>query len=123
MLLIFIANIHWLFHHKIKITITNAFQKVLDESNGKPNKTWADKGREFYNRSMKSWLENNYTEMYSTRNAGKSVVTDRFIRTSKHKIYKYMTSVSKNVYIYKLDDILNRYNNIYHSKIKWNLLM
>ena len=50
------------------IAITNAFQKVLDESNRKPNKIWVDKGSEFYNRSMKSWLEKNNIEMYSTHN-------------------------------------------------------
>ena len=42
---------------KKSITITNAFQKVIKESNPKLNKTWVDKGSEFYNRSMKSWLE------------------------------------------------------------------
>ena len=41
------------------ITVTNDFQKILKESNRKPNRTWVDKGREFYNRSMKSWLEKN----------------------------------------------------------------
>ena len=40
---------------KIGITITNAFQKILDKSNRKPNNTWVDKGIEFYNRSLKSW--------------------------------------------------------------------
>ena len=44
----------------------------------------------------------------------------RFIRTLKNKIYKYMTSVSKNVYIDKLDDIVNKYNNKYHSTINMN---
>ena len=56
--------------------------------------------------------------MYSTHNEGKFVVAERFIRTLKNKSYKYMTSVSKNVYIDKLDDILNKYINTYHSKIK-----
>ena len=56
--------------------------------------------------------------MYSTNNEGKSVVAERFIRTLKTKIYKYMTSISKNVYIDKLDDIVNEYNNTYHRKIK-----
>ena len=65
-----------------------------------------DKGSEFYNRSIKSWLEKNDVEMYSTHNEGKSVIAERFIRTLKNKIYKYMTSVSKNVYIDKLDDIV-----------------
>ena len=56
--------------------------------------------------------------MYSTHNEGKSVVAERFIRTLKNKIYKYMTSISKNVYIDKLDDIVNEYNNTYHRTIK-----
>ena len=56
--------------------------------------------------------------MYSIHNEGKSVVPERFIRTLKTKIYKYMTSVSKNVYIDKLDDIVNEYNNTYHRTIK-----
>ena len=57
------------------------FKIFLKESNRKPNKIWGDKGSEFYNRSMKSWLEKNYIEMYSAYNEGKSVVTERFIRT------------------------------------------
>ena len=56
--------------------------------------------------------------MYSTRNAKKSVVAERFLRTLKTKIYKYMTSVSKHVYIDKLDDIVGDYNNTYHRTIK-----
>ena len=55
------------------ITITNPFQKLLDKSNRKQNEIWADKGSEFYNRSMKSFLQNNNIEMYSTHNQGKSV--------------------------------------------------
>ena len=56
--------------------------------------------------------------MYSTHNEGKSVVAERFIGTLKNKIYKYMTSISKNVYIDKLDDIVNECNNKYHRTIK-----
>ena len=56
--------------------------------------------------------------MYSTHNEGKSVVAERFIRTLKSKIYKYMTSISKNVYIDKLDDIVDEHNNTYHTTIK-----
>ena len=56
--------------------------------------------------------------MYSTYNEGKSVVAERFIRTLKNKIYKYLTSISKNVYIDELDDIVNKYNNTYHRAIK-----
>ena len=67
---------------------------------------------------MKSWLCENFIEMYSTHNEGKSVVSERFIRSLKNRIYKYMTSVSKNVCIDKLDDIVNKCNNTYHIKIK-----
>ena len=49
------------------------------------------KAREFHNRSMKSWLEKNAIELYSIHNEGKSVVAERFIKTLKNKIYKYMT--------------------------------
>ena len=51
--------------------------------------------------------------MYSTKNEEKSVAAERFIRTLKNKIYKYMTSVAKNVYINKLDNIANKYNSKY----------
>ena len=56
--------------------------------------------------------------MYSTHNEGKSVIAERFIKTLKSKIYKYMTLISRNVYIDKLDDIVDEYNNTYHTTIK-----
>ena len=56
--------------------------------------------------------------MYSVNNEEKSVVAKRFIRTLKNKIYKHMTVVSKNVYIDKLNDIVNEYNHTYHRTIK-----
>ena len=100
------------------ITITNAFQNILKESNRIPNKEWVEKETEFYNSSFRKWLKDNDIEMYSIHNEGKSVVAERFIRTLKTKIYKYMTSISKNVYIDKLDDIVDEYNNTYHRTIK-----
>ena len=57
---------------------------------------------------MKSWLEKNDIEIYSTNNEEKSVITERFIRTLKNKIYKYMTSLSKNICIDKLDNIVKK---------------
>ena len=106
-------------------TIAGAFQKILDDSTDlhlktrKPNKIWVDKGSEFYSSiSFKKWLKVNDIETYSTHNEGKFVVSERFIKTLKTKIYKYMASVLKNVYIDKLDDIVNEYNNTYHRTIK-----
>ena len=100
------------------VNIVNAFQSILKKSNRKTNKIWVDKGNEFYNRSMKSWLEKSDLEMYSTHHEGKSVVAERFIRTIKNKIYKHMTSISKHVCIEKLDDIVNEYNNTKHVQYK-----
>ena len=100
------------------ISIVKAFQSILKQSNRKPNKIWVYKGSEFYNAYFKKWLRDNDIVIYSTHNEGKSVVAERFIRTLKSKIYKYMTSISKNVYIDKLDDIVNEYNNTYHTTIK-----
>ena len=56
--------------------------------------------------------------MYSVHNEEKSVVAKRFIRTLENKIYKYMTAISKNVYINKLDYVVDEYNNTYHRTIK-----
>ena len=102
----------------VAVTITNTFQKILKESNCKSNKIWVDKGSEFYNISMKSFLQNNNIELFSTHNERKIVVAERSIKTLKNEIYKYMTSISKNVHIDKLDEIVNKYNNTYHRTIK-----
>ena len=103
---------------KKSVSIVNAFQKILNDSNRKPNKIWVDNGSKFYNSYFKKWLKDNDIEMHSIRNEGKSVIAERFIRTLKIKIYKYITSVSKNVYIDKLDDIVECNNNTYHRTVK-----
>ena len=61
-------------------------------SNCKPSKIWVFKGSKFYNELFKSWLQDNYIEIYSTINEGKSVVAERFIRILKNKIYMYVTT-------------------------------
>ena len=84
------------------MSIVNAFQIILDDSKRKANKLWVDNGSKFYSNSFKKWLQDNDIAMCSTHNEKKSVVAKRFIRTLKNKIYKYMNSISKNVYIDKL---------------------
>ena len=64
------------------------------------------------------WLKGRKVEMYSTHNEGKSVVAERFIRTSKNKIYKHMTAHSENVYFNVSNDIIDKYNNRYKKTIK-----
>ena len=81
-----------------------------------------DKGSEFYNSSFKRWLKDNDIETYSMHNEGKSVAAESFIRTPKTKIYKYMTAISKNVYIDKLSDIVTEYNNTCHRTMKMKLV-
>ena len=73
------------FKDKKCITITNAFQSILKESNKKPNKIWVDEGSGFCNRSVKSWLEKNDIQMYSTHNEEKSVIVERCLRTLRNK--------------------------------------
>ena len=77
----------WVFPLKDKkgITITKTFQDILEEPGRRPNKISVDKGNEFFNSFMKSWLLDNDTEMYSTQSEKKSVVAERFIRTLKNK--------------------------------------
>ena len=75
------------------ITITKAFQIVLNKSKRKPIKNWVDKGSEFYTISIKLLFQDNDIELYSAHNEGKSVVAERFIRSLKNNIYKHMTSI------------------------------
>ena len=116
MLLAFVATIHRFFLRKIKkaLELLMILKKILKKSNCKPKKIWVEKGSEFYN---KSWLKKCCRNAF-THNEEKSVVAERFIRNLKNKIYKYMTSISKNIYIDKLDDIVNKYNNTDHNTIK-----
>ena len=100
------------------ISIVNAFNKIIKQSNRKPNKIWVDQGVEFYNNVFEKWLLDNDINMYSKFNEGKSVVAERFIRTLKNKLYKHMTATGKNIYYDVLDDVVNKYNNTKHSTIK-----
>ena len=100
------------------ISIVNAFNKIIKQSNRKPEKIWVDQVGEFYNNVLKKWLLDNDIIMYSTYNEGKSVVAERFIRTLKNKLYKHMTTTGKNVYYDVLDGVVNKYNNTKHSTIK-----
>ena len=69
------------------------FKNILDDSKRKPNKIWVDKGSEFYDRSMKSWLGKNEIKINSIHKEGKSVVSERLIGTFKNRIYKCATSI------------------------------
>ena len=63
--------------------VLNAFIEILNEFNRSPNKLWVDQGREFYNKLIQEWLDNNDFLMHSTHNEGQSVIAERFIKTLK----------------------------------------
>ena len=90
-------------------TILNIFIEIVNDSNCKANKLWFDQGREFYNKIMQEWLDNNDIFMYSTYNEGKSVIAERFIRTLKAKIYKKMTVIDSRSYLSYLNKLLDQY--------------
>ena len=81
------------------VTIANAFQSILKDSNRKPNKIWVDKGHQFYNSSFKQWLQDTDIKTYSTYNEGKSVIAERLIRTLKNtNLQIHDFSIKKWVY-------------------------
>ena len=70
---------------------------------------------------MKSWLQDESIKMHSAHNEKNLVVTEKVIKTLKNKIYKYLTSVLKNVYIDKLGEIVDKWKKTYHKSIKKKL--
>ena len=98
-------------------SVVKGFEKIVNESNRRPNKIWVDQGSEFYNKTFKNWLKDEGIEMYSTYNEGKSVVAERFIKTLKKKLYKHMTAIGKNVYWNVLDDVVEKYNDTVNRSI------
>ena len=95
-------------------SVAEAFAEIFKNSDRKPLKLWVDKGKEFYNKSVKSLG----IELYSTENEEKSCVVERWNRTMKEKMFKYFTANSTNRYIDILPDMVNRYNKTRHSSIK-----
>ena len=108
----------WIIPSKDKkgTSIVNAFKKIILKAK-KANKIWVHQGSELYNQSFKDFLKINNIEMYSTFNEGKSVVSERFIRTLNNITFKHMTAISKNVYFDVLDDFVNKYYNTVHKTI------
>ena len=98
-------------------TVLNVFIKIVNECNCKPNKLWVDQGREFCNKFMQEWLDNNDMLMYSTHNEGNLVVNEKFIKRLKTKIYKKMTANNSKSYLSYLNILVNQYNNTYRHSI------
>ena len=97
--------------------VLNVFIQIVNESNRKQNKLWVDQGREFYNKLIQEWLDNNDTLMYSTHNEGKSVISERFIKRLRSKIHKKMRANDNKSYLLYLNKLVDQYNNTYHHSI------
>ena len=99
------------------ITIKNALQKIFKQR--KPNFLWTDHGKEFYNKQVQDLLNENNIKLYSTNNSEiKSSVIERFNRTFKNMMYKKFTENNNTIYYNILDQLVENYNNKYHSTIK-----
>ena len=99
------------------ITIKNALEKIFNKR--KPKFLWTDKGKEFYNKQVQDLLNENNIKLYSTNNSEiKSAVVERFNRTFKNMMYKKFTENNNTIFYNILDELVNNYNNKYHSTIK-----
>ena len=99
------------------ITIKNALQKIFNKR--KPKLLWTDNGKEFYNKQVETLLNENNIKLYSTNNSEiKSSVVERFNRTFKNMMYKKFTENNNTIFYNILDELVNNYNNKYHSTIK-----
>ena len=96
---------------KTEQEVANAFWRILKER--KPSKTWVDRGREFYNKEVQKLVA-----LYSTENEEKSCVVERFNRTIKENMFKYLSANNTRKYVDVLDLLVDQYNNTIHSSIK-----
>ena len=99
------------------ITLKNALEKIFNKR--KPIFLWTDRGTEFYNKQVQDLLNENNIKLYSTNNSEiKSSVVERFNRTFKNMMYKKFTENNNTTFYNILDELVNNYNNKYHSTIK-----
>ena len=99
------------------INVKNALQKIFIQRS--PKFLWTDRGTEFYNKQVQDLLNENNIKLYSTNNSEiKSSVIERFNRTFKNMMYKKFTENNNTIFYNIIDDLVNEYNNKYHSTIK-----
>ena len=98
-------------------TMVKAFKTIFEEGRI-PEKLWTDKGTEFYNKDMNNLRKLYDIELYSTENEEKSSIVERWIRTIKEKMFKYLTDNNTYKYIDVLPDLVEYYNNTVHSSTK-----
>ena len=97
-------------------TVAAAFKKIFSAGR-KPKRLWVDKGKEYYNKSVKELLESEGIEMYSTENEEKSMICERWNRTIKTKMWKQFTIQNSTEYLDMLPGLVKEYNNTKHRSI------
>jgi len=102
---------------KTGAAVAAAFQSIFNGGRT-PKKLWVDKGKEFYNKDVKSSLESKSCSLYSTENEEKSCVVERWNRTMKEEMFKYFSANSTRKYLDVLDEMVTNYNKTWHSLIK-----
>ena len=102
--------------NKKGITVAEAFKKIFKKGR-KPKTLWVDKGKEFWNKEVKAVMDKKGIERYSTENEEKSAVVERWNRTIKERMWKMFSARNQMIYVDKLEDILEDYNNTKHSSI------
>ena len=108
----------WIIPLKTKTgaAVTTAFKELFKDKT--PTRLWTDKGKEFYNKSMKELLQKNRVILYSTENEEKSSVAERWNRTIKRNMWKYFTANNTYKYWDIIPSLTEKYNNTYHHSIK-----
>ena len=104
--------------NKTSEVVLNAFKNIISSSGRKPNNVQSDQGTEFVNLQFKKYLNEIDTGFYQVNSELKASVVERFNRTIKEKIYRYLTLKNTNRYIDVLNDLILSYNNSYHRSIK-----
>jgi hypothetical protein len=101
-------------------TILDAFQKIEKDAGEAPKKLWTDKGSEFYNKDVKTWLTKHKIELYSTYSESKAVVVERFNRTLKERMYKFFDKNNTRRWIDELPKLIVEYNDSKHKGLGGN---
>jgi hypothetical protein len=99
------------------LTVVDAFKQIVKQSGRVPKHIWVDQGKEFYNKNMDEWLQENNINRYSTHGEHKSAVVERFNRTLKEIMWKRFTAENTRKWIDMLDKLVHDYNNRRHSTI------
>ena len=92
--------------------------KIIFKSGRKPKRLQTDKGTEFLNRKVQTFLRHHNIQLFTTQSDKKASIVERFNRTMKGRTYKYFTAKNTYRYVDVLQSLVDGYNNTYHRSIK-----